>query len=463
MPNGLLDWLETPAGQGLLAAGFGALANAGHGGPLNTLGRAGMNGLLGYTGAQDRHAQLEQDAKRNAVYDMQVQAYQADVARKNEALEAERRKRQALPTLFQQPGVTGGEAAPQTMGGIPMFSQPMGVTPMRATPGGLDWMAALKAGYDPKEIQELQGLTNIGRPKATRQMEVDDGKGGKRIALVDDFGREVAGFAGYTPPVQVNQGDRISFVKPAPGVALPVNMSPEAKASNALGWANNALTRRGQDMTDARAREANAGGKVPSGYRLAAAGGGLEFIPGGPADPNVAKRAAPTEFQGKSTTFAARMQDASKVIGKLEGKVWPSTVARAGYKPTFPDWLPGGQIASSGISALNALTTPEDAQRYAQAQENWVTANLRQESGAVIGPEEMEKDIRKWFPQPGDSDAVKKQKAEARKVAERAMLVQSGPGAASVPGIIGEAPPANTSAGGGVDWEYVNGKLIKAR
>jgi hypothetical protein len=283
MANGLLEFISSPAGQGLLGAALGAAANAGRGGTWNTIGRAGLMGLGAMSQAQERALQQAQDAKRNELYDMQVQTYKADVARKNEALEAERRKRAALPSLFRQPGMTGGEAVPQTEGGAPFFSQPLQAAPMKQTQGGLDWMAALQAGYEPKEIQDLAGLNNIGKPKATRQMEVDDGRGGKRIALVDDFGQEVAGFAGYTAPVQVNQGDRVSFVKPSAGVTLPMNMSPEARASNALGWANNALTRRGQDLTDARARETAAAGKVPAGYRLLA-DGSMAAIPGGPAD-----------------------------------------------------------------------------------------------------------------------------------------------------------------------------------
>lgn len=163
--------------------------------------------------------------------------------REQQLLELERRKREVLPGLFQQPGMTGGEAVPQQVGGVEMFSKPAGVTPMQATPGGFNYMAALQAGYKPEEIQALAGLQNIGRPKATRQIEVDDGKGGKRIALVDDYGQDVAGFAGYIPPVQVNQGNQISFVRPAPGMSLPVGMSPSERDASARGWAGVNLQR----------------------------------------------------------------------------------------------------------------------------------------------------------------------------------------------------------------------------
>jgi hypothetical protein len=204
-------------------------------------------------------------------------------------------------------------------------------------------------------------------------------------------------------------------------------------------------------MTDQRAREQIQLGKVPAGYRQTP-DGSLEFIPGGPADPNAAKRASLTETQAKATTFASRMMDAGRTIDKLTGKVDPNQVAQAGYRAEFPAWMPGGQMLGAAATAANNAFNPfvtDAAQEYRQAQENWVTANLRQESGAAIGKDEMDKDVRKWFPQPGDSPAVIAQKAQSRKVAERAMLVQAGPGAVHVQSIVsgqGQQAPGQSSS-----------------
>ncbi len=60
-----------------------------------------------------------------------------------------------------------------------------------------------------------------------------------------------------------------------------------------------------------------------------------------------------------------------------------------------------------------------------QAMRNWVTANLRKESGAAIPPEEQAQEFVKWFPSIGDSPEVIEQKREARKVAERGMRAAS--------------------------------------
>jgi hypothetical protein len=282
--QGLLDFLKTPAGQGLLATGLGAAASAGRGrGLLGNLGTGGLMGLQAFSGAQSQEAELAERQKMGQYRDAQMKNVLAEAAAREAELARKGRLQSELPNLFKGGGMSGGQPMPQEVGGVPMFSQPMGAAPMQQAPAGFDIRKAIELGMSPDEIQKYVGLQDAGKPKATRQLEVDDGKGGKRLALVDDFGREVAGYAGYTAPVQVNRGDRVDFVKPAPGVSLGVNMSPEARASNALGWANHGLTKRGQDMTDARARETANAGKVPAGYRLNA-DGTMSAIPGGPAD-----------------------------------------------------------------------------------------------------------------------------------------------------------------------------------
>ena len=63
--TGILDFLQTPAGQGLLSAGFSAAAFGKRGAPINTLGRAGLGGILGYTNAVNQ-------GRENAALDMKT-------------------------------------------------------------------------------------------------------------------------------------------------------------------------------------------------------------------------------------------------------------------------------------------------------------------------------------------------------------------------------------------------------
>ena len=85
-------------------------------------------------------------------------------------------------------------------------------------------------------------------------------------------------------------------------------------------------------------------------------------------------------------------------------------------------------IPSAGLTTgIANVSESSGRQQYRQAQENWVTANLRAESGAVIGTDEMEKEIKKYFPTVDDKPATIEQKSRSRKNAELAMEVRGGP------------------------------------
>jgi len=188
--------------------------------------------------------------------------------------------------------------------------------------------------------------------------------------------------------------------------------------SRANTAASNAVQMRGQDKADARARESIASGKVPSGYRQRP-DGSLEFIPGGPADPSTAKKAAPTEFQGKSAAFGSRAQEADRILQALDGKYSPAGInTKQGLGRT---WLVGGALES----AANLGMSPE-TQKAEQAQRDFINAILRQESGAAIGAGEFDNAAKQYFPQPGDSKAVIQQKAANRKRAVQGLINNAG-------------------------------------
>lgn len=80
MKNGLLDFVASPEGQGLLSAAFGGLAGARRGQPINSLGRAGLAGLAGYSGAQDRALQAEESAFNKQFKTAQLTKMQEEMA-----------------------------------------------------------------------------------------------------------------------------------------------------------------------------------------------------------------------------------------------------------------------------------------------------------------------------------------------------------------------------------------------
>lgn len=83
----------------------------------------------------------------------------------------------------------------------------------------------------------------------------------------------------------------------------------------------------------------------------------------------------------------------------------------------------GGTLADIGGSATN-FTQSESQQRYETAKRNWIAANLRKESGAVIGTDEYRQAENQYFPQLGDSPKVIADKAALRRTAEETMLAE---------------------------------------
>lgn len=73
---------------------------------------------------------------------------------------------------------------------------------------------------------------------------------------------------------------------------------------------------------------------------------------------------------------------------------------------------------------LNFLKS-QDQQFLEIAKKNFITASLRQESGASISPQEFESEEKKYFPQVGDSIETVKAKQRAREVAIQGMYNQA--------------------------------------
>ena len=130
-------------------------------------------------------------------------------------------------------------------------------------------------------------------------------------------------------------------------------------------------------------------------------------------------RAPLTDAQAKSGTFALRMHGA-------RDKLLASSAGPDKKIGTADDYVPSrSELVAFGLPGGNQLVSSQFRQ-HRQAEDDWISANLRKESGAVIGIEEMVEERKKYFPQPGDKAPVIAQKARSRKTAEAAMKVASG-------------------------------------
>lgn len=184
--KGLLDFATSPMGQGLLAAGFGGLAGANRGTPINNIGRAGLAGLTGYSAAS---ALQDQRLKRE---------------------EAEKLKA-SIPTFYTQ-GPDGSTT--------------------------FDTVKAAVAGMAPDLIKGYAEAPNYGRAKVARTVDIEGPDGSKQVAQYDDYGQQVGGpLAGYMAPQLVDTGDQKQFVKPTAGQSFQMGLSPDQVLKHQRGVA----------------------------------------------------------------------------------------------------------------------------------------------------------------------------------------------------------------------------------
>jgi hypothetical protein len=146
-----------------------------------------------------------------------------------------------------------------------------------------------------------------------------------------------------------------------------------------------------------------------------------------------------TEVQAKDEKFANKMELAEKVltdVGDVEGASVRGRMLDATIPFTNTKMIPGA----------NYLQT-DKYQQYRQAQDNFITALLRDESGAAIGTPEFVRYEKELFPQPGDGELVIKQKREARRIAIEGMKKGAGPGYKSPTGAAQPGgPPSGVDA-----------------
>lgn len=148
--------------------------------------------------------------------------------------------------------------------------------------------------------------------------------------------------------------------------------------------------------------------------------GTVRFIQG---DLNATKPVKTTEAQDRNAGFYLRAQRSDEIL----------------TKELDPELAPGVTLDAQGTSERNRFADnvpvvgnyirSKEGQQYQQAKDDFITAVLRRESGAVIGETEYAREDRKYFPQPNDGPEVIEQKRQARKAAIEGLKIGSGPAA----------------------------------
>lgn len=196
--EGLLNFIKSPAGQGLLAAVAGGMAGAQRGTPWNNVGRGLLSGIQGYSGALDyeaRQAQAAQAAEMQALQRQQLEANLTAQQRQQQEAEA---KRKAIEQFIAQ-------ANPQQNALANPFAGPEGPSIPQVDPFQQQMFRAMEAGIIPPE----QYITATA-PKAPQERVL---KPGDRVYKGDQLVLDV--------PERVDANKPFLGIDPATGQPIP--------------------------------------------------------------------------------------------------------------------------------------------------------------------------------------------------------------------------------------------------
>ncbi|WP_139812980.1 hypothetical protein [Ensifer aridi] len=157
-------------------------------------------------------------------------------------------------------------------------------------------------------------------------------------------------------------------------------------------------------------------GQAANGGQPQPIGGGRSALPTQPAQQGNIQITEPkvTVDEKEAATFADRMNNSGTLIdqfGEAGLGVWDQAVRGNDY---IPDFLENWMVS-------------DDFQNFDQARRDFINAQLRRESGAVISREEFDNANKQYFPQPGDTKEVLEQKRRNRQTVVEGMKRSAGP------------------------------------
>lgn len=148
--NGLLDFLNSPGGMGLLSAVGSGLAGARRGGRWNALGSGLLGGVQGFAQGQELQRQNEYATQRGKLFDMQAQQLEQQQA----AAKAEAERKAAREGYLS----TVGKVTSPVIGAQPNAFDPL---KWRAMGGSMDEAETIRSALSPKPISVKEGETLI--------------------------------------------------------------------------------------------------------------------------------------------------------------------------------------------------------------------------------------------------------------------------------------------------------------
>jgi hypothetical protein len=157
--------------------------------------------------------------------------------------------------------------------------------------------------------------------------------------------------------------------------------------------------------------------KAPSGFKFTEEGT-LEFIPGGPADPDVKQDAKPTESQGKVFTLLSRIAGGAKDIQNTIAT--DPEAQQAGLFETLSRNVLGEGIVTRSLAGPERRTVTD-------AQVDILDGLLTLGTGAAYNREQLIGQTLAYFPQYGDTEQEIEVKNQRLNRAIEAARIQAGP------------------------------------
>jgi hypothetical protein len=379
-----------PRQMGLLMAAARML-EPGPGGVAGSLSRAVPTGLMGYQttrGLNDRRAEEEQQRR--------MREFTIKQAEEQRAQQGQMRSL-AQSAFGPNPNLVAGDDQ-----GNPMPQAPGG--------GGMPEFAKGMMGIDPMTAISLM-------PKPRAPMVLAEG-----ARAFDDSGREIAA------------NPRAEKKEPMWGKINPAEYTVDSVRKFAASQNHADLVPyRKPDRDDSPRPQLYDGPEGPVWVTAPTRGQNPGTLPvtdpqGNPI--SAKKRNQPlTESQAKATLFLGQMRGAEKSIEGLAG-IDPTNKKDQAQIGAAMAAKETGPLRAFAINAL----TPASAQRYAQAAEQWSEAFLRIKTGAAATRDEVVRNVRTFFPQPGEDAETVRQKNEARADATKQMEILAGGGTQQLDG-----------------------------
>lgn len=351
MADGLLDFIKTPEGQGLLSTVFGGLAGAQRHAPLNSIGRAGMSGLMGYGNALERQENLDYKNLQMEALKQQTAANRRKEAIIAEMMGGDKAAAPAAPVGVTNPGLPAAnvqspiftDAENSRRAALPVPDAPAAAS-VSAKPSGIlssltpDKLAALKmgAGIDLADIYKLSqpnwmnvngNLVNTNRP---------DFKGGIQAGLH------------ITPEGNAILNDPSGAVRVAPGSIDAITQISNAKnASQARYDMIRVPMQNGSEMMMTREQAAqNFGGNPAAQTSQNRAAPAFNAIPtANPAGAGVSQSPSDRTYQDENSKAAA---DQYKQI-QTAGFVAPSKISKYQQLGALLENHDGGKLSGTGL------------------------------------------------------------------------------------------------------------------